>query len=185
MPKDCNVTTIVYRDGELASDSKIARHMDTACQRFITGEKVYKTPCGRAYVAKPGEMYDAEGMAAISQEILLQILVMLEKNVTPHHFEGLKHVKQEFLVVTRDEAYHIEYGVISKLEAGDFCIMGSGIYIARAPILFGMTPTEAVMFTLDRDRLSGGPVRTYMASKLKPLMVEVKTPRKRVARAAK
>ena len=183
MPKDCNVTTIVYRNGELATDSKIARHMGTSLERYVTGEKVYKTPCGRAYLAKPGEMYDKASMIAIGEEILLQLLVMREGDITPHTFNGLRHIKEEILVVVRDAAYHIEYGVVSELDSEDFCTMGSGVWVARAPVLVGMTPTEAVMWTLDRDRLSGGPVRTYMANKLKPLTKEVtikkpRTPRK-------
>jgi hypothetical protein len=179
MPKDCNVTTIVYRNGELATDSKIARHMDTSLERYTVGEKVYKSPCGRAYFAKPGQMYEEASFAELSQEILLQLVIMLDLGTPAMHFTGLQHIKEEILVVTRDSAFHIEYGVISQLDSEDFCTMGSGVHIAKAPLLVGATPSEAVMFTLDRDRLSGGPVRKYMSDKLKPLTVAVKAKRTR------
>lgn len=175
MPKDCKVTIIAYRDGELASDSKIARHMDTSLERYIVGEKVYKSPCGRAYFAKPGQMYEEASFAELSQEILLQLVIMLDLGTPAMHFTGLQHIKEEILVVTRDSAFHIEYGVISHLDKGDFCTMGSGVNYAKAPLLVGMTPSEAVLWTLDWDRLCGGPVRKYLASKLKPLVVKVKT----------
>lgn len=164
------MTTIVYHKGELASDSKIGRHVGTSVQQFTYGEKVFTSPCGRCYIAKPGDMYSVEALTEMVPKLLADIGKFLERPDGGRMHPALRDYREEILVVTRDGAYHLESGRLSIIEGEDFLAMGSGWNYAKAAVIAGKSVTEAVAHNLLHDPLSGGDIWHYKAKDLKPLV---------------
>lgn len=174
------MTTIVYHKGELATDSKICRHQGTSAEQFTYGEKVYTSPCGRVYLAKAGAMYDEAAMAQFALDIIRDVFLWHREGTGRRFDPTFQGYTEEFILVTRDVTYHIDGGRLSVLQGDDVLASGSGYNYAKAACIAGLTPKEAVLFTLERDSLSGGEVHCYSASRLKEFTEQpvVKPPRK-------
>lgn len=183
------MTTIVYHKGELASDSKIGRHVGTSAQQFTYGEKVFTSPCGRCYIAKAGDMYTLESLIELAPKVLADIAKCLERPLGVRMHPALSAYREEMLVVTRDATYHLEHGILNIITGDDVVAMGSGVNYAKAIVIAGKSVTEAVDLTIRHDPLSGGDIWHYKAKDLKPLVEpepKAKTTRKpRAPRAAK
>lgn len=144
------MTTIAYRDGVIAADSR------TTFKSFVDSDKVkklFKLPDG-AVVGLSGDW--AAGM---------RMLKALRKAVKDGTKE-LPSVRGKFhalLACPNGDAFFYEDQDWTNLQEYkyDYYAIGSGVYYALSAMDVGATATEAVAIGIKRDIYSGGKVQSY------------------------
>lgn len=149
------MTTIAYRDGIIAADSRISY------TTFHNGSRVKVERCGDYLVALAGptwlrpllEQWAREG--APSDSVPEDLLEHSES------FNGL-------LVDRQGQGFHFENGFLVPIEA-DYTAIGSGAIFALGAMAHPTHPAsaeEAVLAASAHDKNTGGKVRTWHFSSL-------------------
>ncbi len=138
------MTTIVYRDGVLASDSQCG------CGGMIEGSTKKITQ------AKDGTMGGLAGDLSSCTKFLDWVESAERAKTDPPNTgedEGL-------LIKPSGEVFVAHNGVLSKLDA-PFAILGSGARLAAGAMAMGASAKKAVKIACEFDSGSGGKIQAY------------------------
>jgi ATP-dependent HslUV protease subunit HslV len=135
------MTTIAYRDGVLAGDSKVT--YDGSFQGLVT--KVFRSTKG-----------DLLGLCGDSSG--LPVLKAWAKGGCKSPIPDLGEDNSVIWVKPNGNAYIVEFGTACEVE-GPFFAIGSGHAIAKGAMGAGASAEEAVAIAITFDNGSGGPVR--------------------------
>lgn len=163
------MTVLAYRNGELASDSRVIRHLDHPGQCVVYQEKVKLSDCKRFYIAITGQGASDELYTEIVNCLLTALSELKRKSVYLTIF-GIKDLSA--IIVGKDAAWAVDNGVLTVIEQDISVAMGSGEDYAKMALLAGKSVAEAIELAIAYDRLCGGQVRTYRAYNLLPIVEE-------------
>jgi len=145
------VTTLAYRDGIMAADSKTS-----ACEtNYAKATKIHKLPDG-SLVGFCGRSTSCERMLDIMKQ------ASVSGGLNHDLFSDCKGAMGLYVHADDGKVFYLEGGKHSgytELE-GSFFAEGSGFVIALAAMKAGASAKKAVEIACDLDNNSGGPVVT-------------------------
>jgi ATP-dependent protease HslVU (ClpYQ) peptidase subunit len=133
------MTTIAYRDGVLAADSRECDEgivVDNRCT------KVFRLPDGRLFAA------------AGSSEDGYRLLIALQKNHTPPSLEEVSAI-----LVLLNGTFWLYEGNVWRVQKGKFYALGTGAPFAYAAMKAGADARKAAAIGAELDPNSGGKVK--------------------------
>ena len=189
------MTTLVYEDGVLYTDSYVRTVDKFNCANYVFGEKVYKDPRGTfifaAYGPQPwhdekqfkkalfpilGIIFstiNAIKLGAYSIATANEGLIKIIENVNQDLF--VPELKFQGLMVTKNHCFLIDHPFDAKdkdkpqLKILENVLFGANHEILALFIGTGMTTLEALKLTAKHADNTGGDIYTYVGSKLKTM----------------
>lgn len=145
------MTTVAYRDGVLASDSRVTGKGYLWTDK---AKKVFRLP-GGSLVGLAGDDYN-------SGWLLRELQKLAKENETPIKLPNGKFKGAQAILVDDKHVYFFGWGVWEKLNPKEYPYysIGSGSTIAMSAMDAGASAVEAVNIAKKRDVYSGG--RTQM-----------------------
>lgn len=140
------MTTIVYRDGVLASESRLSQ---TNGEAGDDGYVVNDT-CKKIYRLRDGRLF----AAAHSAEDGDRLLIALQKKQIPPALDDV-----EGLLIALDGSMTLYQGHIWLPVRGPYYALGSGARFALAALKAGATAVKAAKIGAAMDPYSGGPIQ--------------------------
>lgn len=175
------MTTIVFRDGILASDSSAVTGMTLT---YITFEQKIKTSsCKRFAWGFSGSVIDPDYLKELELLLFANLIAVQTTNARKVKFspELVALVDgRDFIIMTHDSVYSRwkdddDKTSLCKMVLGEFVAVGTGRIVATAAFLAGKDAKEAVEFAQLHDFYTyPGKVLQIKQSSLKPLPKEIK-----------
>jgi hypothetical protein len=174
------MTTIVYRDGILASDSSSVTGMSIT---YITFQrKIQLSACKRFAWGFSGSVLDPNYLKRV--EVLLLAHLMEVRNVGSDRAKFSKELfdlvdGRDFILMTKDTVYtrrnEEETMSLAQLLPGEFVGIGTGRILATAAFIAGKDAKQAVAFAMEHDYYTyASKILEIKQASLKPLPREIK-----------
>lgn len=155
------MTVIVFRDGVIASDSKIISRSWTAVAGFKkVGSRVYN---GEVYLfGATGETaYAAKFERWMNSDEFVKFIDSGLSDGHPQLEPGARDEQATGLIFTPDNScIRIEGNYPAYEIHGDYFAFGTGDLVAMGALHHGATAIEAVQAAIDHDVLTNGPVQS-------------------------
>lgn len=173
------MTTIVFRDGILASDSSSVTGMSIT---YITYQrKIQMSTCKRFAWGFSGSVLDPDYLKR-AEVLLLSHLMDVRSKGTEKVLFSKELVDlidgRDFIIMTNDTVYvrrKSEETSVVKLLPGEFVAIGTGKILATASFIAGNNAKQAVAFAMEHDYYTyDSKILEIKQTSLKPLPTEIK-----------
>lgn len=173
------MTTIVYHDGILASDSSSVTGMSIT---YITYQrKIQMSACKRFAWGFSGSVLDPDYLKR-AEVLLLSHLMDVRSKGTEKVLFSKELVDlidgRDFIIMTNDTVYvrrKSEETSLVKLLPGEFVAVGTGKILATAAFIAGKNAKQAVAFAMEHDYYTyASKILEIKQASLKPLPTEIK-----------
>lgn len=162
------MTTIVVKDGVIASDSATVINAHTRCELVVYRTKLRRSSCNRLAIGTTGAVLTDSGFESLTRFVLSGIEELDERGAAAITIDGVDD-STSALILTSNGHYLLDCQKLVKDVEGLGMSVGSGSEYATVAILMGRSAVECVELAIRLDDLSGGEVYSIAADTLAPI----------------